>query len=329
MAQFEPGAGEPGSSAIHKDSSIFVEWATECTVQRGYVKISDTAFMYEGNNYATHGEASDAAGKADGIVVSLGDSGIAVLQCAHPITNLEGFDFAVFENGFRAQESPYQYFLELAFVEVSSDGERFVRFPAYSNTPVAPQVSTFGQIDPTLIHNLAGKYEVSYGTPFDLEELKDSTGIDIGNITHVKIVDVVGSVQAEYAGLDVQGRRVNDPWPSPFATGGFDLDALGVIHTHNILREESGKRIGYPVKIYPNPVRAGEYVNFLLPEKYLEVKKARVFLYDGTGRLISDGQIVLEENTTFDIPGSINSGVYLLSVRAGEVCFNKVIYIIK
>jgi hypothetical protein len=33
-----------------------------------------------------------------------------------------------------------------------------------------------------------------------------------------------------YASCDSQGHQINDPWPTPFPTGGFDLDAVGVIH---------------------------------------------------------------------------------------------------
>ena len=42
------------------------------------------------------------------------------------------------------------------------------------------QVETFGSIDATKINNfLAGKYRGGYGVPFDLNELKDITGLNI------------------------------------------------------------------------------------------------------------------------------------------------------
>jgi hypothetical protein len=41
---------------------------------------------------------------------------------------------------------------------------------------------------------------------------------------------VVGSINPEYATYDCQGNPVNDPWPTAFASGGMDLDAVGVIH---------------------------------------------------------------------------------------------------
>ena len=35
LAQFAPAAGVQGTTAVHKDSSIFVNWATVCSVVVG------------------------------------------------------------------------------------------------------------------------------------------------------------------------------------------------------------------------------------------------------------------------------------------------------
>ncbi len=262
LCQFSPAGGEPGSDAIYKDSSIFKEWATGCTVSRGYIQINDTALTYAGDsvtsNRAFYGTPSMATGTPKGAlnVVSLGDGGSAVLTFAHPVMDGAGPDFAVFENGFKEVTYPYLYFLELGFVEVSTDGKRFVRFPSVSLTPADTQVGTFGQLDPTKIYNLAGKYTADYGTPFDLNELKDSSGIDINNINFVRIVDVVGSIDPRYGSYDSQGHIINDPFPTPFETGGFDLQAVGVINlasTVNLTETISEK----PMYLYPNPLKEG------------------------------------------------------------------------
>ncbi|MGI6718849.1 MAG: DUF4465 domain-containing protein [Bacteroidales bacterium] len=218
---FPPAAGQEGSTAIHMDSPDIVSWVTGITLYRGFMDISTQ------DSLAYFGVPSNALHKAEGNsmeVVSFGDAGYAILTFDRPIVNGEGFDFAVFENSFSDN------FLELAFVEVSTDGERFVRFPSVSLTPTDEQVDGFGSLDPTNIHNLAGKYRQGYGTPFDLEDLADSTGIDINNIRFVKIIDVVGCIQPEYASYDSEGNIVNDPWPTPFYSGGFDLDAVCVIN---------------------------------------------------------------------------------------------------
>ena len=221
-AQFAPEAGQPGTTAIHADSSVFVAWATGCVTQRGPIKMGM-------DSLASMGDDTLVPGVPGGIydIVCLGDGGISTVTFASPIYNGPGPDFAVFENGFH--NTPH-VFLELGFVEVSSDGENFFRFPAVTNVPETPQVGTFATMDATLIHNFAGKYEAFYGTPFDLDEVEDDPLLDKNNITHVRVIDVVGCIDPQYCTYDSQGHIVNDPWPTPFNSSGFDLDAVGVIH---------------------------------------------------------------------------------------------------
>ncbi|MGB3619416.1 MAG: hypothetical protein WBA12_14965, partial [Catalinimonas sp.] len=225
-AQFAPPAGRAGSTALFRDSSAVVGWAA--------------------------GEAESATGPADGFsVVSLGDGGTATCTFERPITDGPGPDFAVFENGFQ------DTFLELAFVEVSSDGVRFVRFPATSLTDTTTQVGAFGTLDATKLDNLAGKYRANWATPFDLAQLRDSAGLDVTRVTHVRLRDVVGSVDPAYATRDAAGRPVNDPWPTPFPTGGFDLDAVGVLHFITPTAAGAPVATTTTARLYPNPVRAG------------------------------------------------------------------------
>ena len=221
-AQFHPPVGWAGTSAIHKDSSVFVNWASSCQIIRGYQDISSPLA------FASVGDSTSALGAAgDNNIVSLGDAGEAILQFPFPISDADGYDFAVFENSFSDD------YLELAFVEVSSDGENFVRFPATSHTQDTLQLGPFDLLDATKINNLAGKYRMYYGTPFDLQELIGISSLDIHHITHVKIIDVTGSLLNNYASFDQLGNTINDPWPTPFASSGFDLDAVGIIHQQN------------------------------------------------------------------------------------------------
>ncbi len=239
-AQFAPPAGQTGSTAIYKDSSVFVAWASGCHIVRGYQDISNTSL-----GYASSGDSSMVIGIAGGgTVVSLGDSGYAIVTFNTPIMNGAGWDFAIFENSFDGN------FLELAFVEVSSDGNTFYRFPAASLTPDNVQTGSFGLTNATKLNNLAGKYRANYGTPFDLEEVKNKPALDVNHITHIKIIDVVGSIQAQYGTKDTSGSFVNDPWPTAFPSGGFDLDAVGVINQS----PNAIKKINHlPVSFYPNP----------------------------------------------------------------------------
>ncbi len=222
---YAPAAGQPGTTAIAYDSPLFVGWATAvANLIRGPVDISDP-----GGDAVTWGTTLDVLGRADAAatnlpVLSLGDGGSITLTFSKPISDGPGADFAVFENGLN------DFFLELAFVEVSSDGATFHRFGSYSQTPTATQVGSFSLLDPTNIHNLAGKYRSGFGTPFDLAELNGMPGLNIASVTQIRLIDVVGSVAPAYATRDSLNRIINDPWPTFFETGGFDLDAVGVIH---------------------------------------------------------------------------------------------------
>jgi len=293
LAQFPPPAGQPGSTAIYKDSSAFVNWAKTCSVQLGYINIVDTTKEDAGSNKANWGVEADALDTADNNVISLGDGGIATLTLYPPITNGNGFDFAVFENGLSDN------FLELGFVEVSSDGNRFVRFASTSLTPESPQTGTFGLTDATKINNLAGKYRALFGTPFDLNELKDSSGLDIMHITHVRIIDVVGLVNSSYTTYDSQGHKINDPWPTQFYTGGFDLDAVGVMHEASQAISENPKKI---VALYPNPFQNQLYVT--IPEG----NKVIFHLVNLFGEIVVNASFV--SSALIDLT-SLNQGIYM------------------
>jgi len=231
---FAPDDGNQGSTAIYEDSSTIQSWAAGIQLTRGWVQISDTSVYAGGSNKASWGYPAAALGSAQATsnnVVSLGDSGIAILTFDRPIANGSGPDFCVYENGFYTPAGQTQSaFLELGFVEVSSDGTHFVRFPSVSLTQDTLQVASFGTLNSTNIYNLAGKFNLTYGTPFDLDDIKDSTGIDLNNIRFVKVVDVVGDILAPYASRDSKGNIVNDPYPTPYTSCGFDLDAIGLIN---------------------------------------------------------------------------------------------------
>jgi hypothetical protein len=267
-AQFPGPAGTPGSTAIYKDSSIFKGWAIGCTLVRGYQNIADTSL-----GFTSFGDSSSAIGKAgENGVVSLGDAGYAILTFDLPITNGPGFDFAVFENAFNDN------FLELAFVEVSSDGVNYFRFPAVSNTPADQQIGPFdNRGDATKIHNLAGKYRAHFGTPFDLEELKNEPGLNVQSVTHVKIIDVVGSIDPTYARYDKNNHPINDPFPTSFPSGGFDLDAVGVIH--QLLPNEVEHYSNPLPAVYPNPIRKEQRLQISEDEHV-----ASVVIYQADGR---------------------------------------------
>lgn len=206
---YAPAAGQAGSTAIIQSSPSFVGWAM------GYLDYLPGPNVDAG--FQTPTKALGAATGDPTDVVVLGDSGRITLTFNGFITNGPGADFAVFENSFS------DTFLELAWVEVSSNGTNFFRFPNFSLTPGA--IGAFGSLDPTNLDGLAGKYRGGYGTPFDLDIFKTVPGIDVNAVRYVRIVDIVANGTA----LDSLGRPIYDPHPT-VGSGGFDLDAVGVIH---------------------------------------------------------------------------------------------------
>jgi hypothetical protein len=310
-AQFAPVVGLPGTTAIKGDSSCFVEWATGCVVQRGPMNIADTAL-----GYPTDGVDSDALGEADDYTVSLGDGGTATLTFNYPIYNGDGFDFAVFENGFMTNDSNLA-FLELGFVEVSSDGVHFFRFPSISHVEDSVQTGAFASTDGGQLYDLAGKYIADYGTPFDLQELADTPGLDINNVTYVRVIDVVGSIDSQYATHDSKGNIVNDPWPTPFASCGFDLDAVGIIHAKTpsvVIDISEGKTI-----LYPNPVKQGSMFFIESDERISKVE-----VYDLSGRVVKllEGDNMYSNNSIGVNTSQFSAGIYFIQATTSTAHFN-------
>lgn len=280
---------------------MFVGWAKTCTVVRGPKDISNP-----GLGVTTVGDSTSAVGPAgQNGVVSLGDGGYAILTFDPPIADGPGWDFAVFENAFN------DTFLELAFVEVSSNGLDFVRFPATSLTQDTMQIGTFGGLDATLIDNLAGKYRAGYGTPFDLQQLAGVQGLDVMAVTHVKIVDVVGSINPNYATYDQFGHKVNDPWPTPFDGGGFDLDAVGVIHT-SVLASRAFDPQGV-FRLFPNPARAACWL-----QAKEGIPQPSVILYDAFGRSLGYLPAVLLHGRYSLSLTHLTPGLYYVEIRTAH-----------
>ena len=303
-AQFAPASCFPGTTAMHADSSAFVAWATGCTVERGPKRIDKP-----NSPLVSFGDETLALGQPGGTmdVVSLGDGGTATLTFDSPIYNGKGPDFAVFENGLHPDTDSTMtlYFLELAFVEVSSDGEHFFRFPAVTHVQYETQLANADAIDPSQIHNFAGKYEAMYGTPFDLDEVEDNVLLNKDRITHIRLVDVVGCISIDScARYDSQDHIVNDPWPTAFNSGGFDLDAVGVIYDlahFDVAENES------VVALYPNPVKDQLFVTVE------DLQLVEVFNLVGQ-------QVMVSKEPVIDM-SALTEGIYFVRV----ICDGKMI----
>jgi hypothetical protein len=194
--------------------------------------------------------------------------------------------------------------LEFGFVEVSSDGVNFVRFPAITHIQDTAQMAMEG-LDCSLVYNMAGKYVNGYGTPFDLAELTGQSNLDINRITHIRIVDAVGSIDPAYATYDSEGHKINDPYPTPFPSSGFDLDAVGAI---NILSTGINKMNETALNIYPNPVNDVLHVQVTEP--------CQLYITN------IEGQVVFQ-SSIFNLQSSFNvsvlpKGVYVLTVQSSK-----------
>lgn len=303
---YAPQAGIPGSSAIYKDSMVFVNWASECQVIRGYQDVSTV-----GLGFANVGDSSLVYGIAlSNGVVSLGDAGVAICKFPFPIKDGAGNDFAVFENSFDG------LFLELAFVEVSSDGDHFFRFPSHSLIDTNIQVPSFGYTDATKINNLAGKYEAGYGTPFDLNDIPNNALLNKNSITHVKIIDCVGSINTLYATRDSYNNKVNEPWPTPFGSSGFDLDAIGVINQNTIVGITELQMLEKSIVVYPNPISGNETLQIYSPEKI-----SACTLVNASGNNIESSKGPMLHLSV------ISSGFYILNIETEKGTIHKKITI--
>jgi hypothetical protein len=231
---FDPAAGQPGSLAVAATDPAITAWAT------GFVNYLpgpgvDPAFRTPERALGPGGFTVDpvTGQPRDPIfdVVSLGNGGSITLTFDGTIFDGPGWDFAVFENAFN------DTFLELARVQVSSDGVQFSPFfPAFSCTP--GPVGAFGSVDPTHLHGFAGKYRAGFGTAFDLAVFAQVPGIDVSAIRQVRIVDVIGDgsmFDDQPAGVGLCGdgrtgpRPIFDPHPT-VGSAGFDLEAVAVRH---------------------------------------------------------------------------------------------------
>lgn len=296
-AQYSIQSPLAGHEGIRYTDERIKNWASSARFERGPKDI-----QFPENGYPTMGDEETPLGPPSVEVLSLGDGGVAILSFEHPIKNGEGPDFAVFENGFTDLENDTMAFLELAFVEVSSNGIDFFRFPSVSLMQTDTQIDNFTFADARLYHNLAGKHIAGYGTPFDLDDLPDHPDLDKNAITHVKIIDVVGSINPNYGSLDSYGNIINDPYPTNFPSGGFDLTAVAVLHENKSQKvDELNPNSNW---FYPNPNTGKLYINN-------SIKGEIAKIIDLQGRVHWEGKI--PQNDYWDI-SFLTKGFYFLYI---------------
>src|SRR5690554_6481295 len=295
FAQYSLQSPLAGHEGIHYTDEALKSWAKTCQIERGLKHIENPSL-----GYATLGNAEVVIGPPTVSVLSLGDGGTATMTFDPLIKNGDGPDFVIFENGFRDPDNDTLAFLELAFVEVSSNGIDFFRFPAESLMQTDTQIGNSDYVDARYYHNLAGKYIAGYGTPFNLDDIEDHPQLNKHEITHVKVIDVVGSIKENIGTKDHFGNIINDPYPTPFPSSGFDLAAVGVLNE------------GFPKNIddiddevhlfYPNPSKGTIYLSEHFKGEIVQV-------FDINGRLIWEGRTPKSEQWELSF---LKNGMYFI-----------------
>jgi len=230
QAQFTDN-GQTNPEFDRTDPAI-TAWATSVAD----VAVGPQDYQDPGLGDADTGAAANLLGNTTDLF-SLGDGGSVTLTFDTVITDGPGADLVVFENGFEWNG----VFMELGFVEVSSDGATFSRLPALCRRTTQP--GAWDSSDPADFYNLAGNYVG--GTGFDLADLllagdPDvlSGAVDVTAVTHVRIVDVVGDITGPGGSTDALGRPVADPYPTASASCGMDLTSVAVINSSGSVANE-------------------------------------------------------------------------------------------
>lgn len=186
-----------------------------------------------------HTPPDQILGAVDGMLaVGISGGGWIVVGFDEPLRNGPGADFAVWENGFTVVGN--RCYLELGFVDVSTDQINWVSFP----TVFLDSPDSNPKLDPNNLYNLAGNYVANYvpieerqGTPFNLDDILDSSEVisglvDPNNINYVRLRDIVGANdggstydQATFFGYP-EDHLIYDGLSYG---GGADWDAVGVI----------------------------------------------------------------------------------------------------
>jgi len=291
FAQYAPQADAEGTTAVYKDSSVIVSWAT---AYENYIVGEEVDETWQ-----TPEKALGYAQGTSGDIVCLGRGGSITFKFDTLIVNAEGADFVTFENAYS------HTFLELGWVEVSMDGINFERFPNHSLS--SSSVGAFGDIDPTKINGYCSKYRQAYGTPFDL----DSVSID--TIRFVRLIDIVGDGTA----YDSDGHVIYDPYPTT-GSAGLDIDAIGVIHA-GTMQEGINEITIQGFRIYPNPA------NTFVQIESLNSKVKSCEIFDVTGKLVQ--QIDLRSlNFRISIT-DYPEGLYFIKIKTDRESLTKKIIV--
>lgn len=203
---------------------------------------ADSVVAHQSNGQAGGGvfQPTNALGAPVGgsDVHSLGIQGSLTLGFSNAITNGPGADLIVHENPFRSTSNIATSFAEVCYVEVSTDGVHFARFPSryygpmlspgpFSFVPVGQYAGLAG-VNPSFVNDPTvdpRDLVEAGGDAFDLDELANDPLVQQGLVSldlihQVRLVDVLDGVDVDSTGTPIQ-----DP-----GSGSADIDAVTAIH---------------------------------------------------------------------------------------------------
>ena len=237
-----PDGTGSASGISNSVNPIFGAWASEVVDYAPTADVSPdftNATLVLGPVTGDHFSHIASLGDLDDAQIAAGDApGSITLGFPVVIADQAGPDFAVFENGLIETNSGL-LFAEFGYVEVSSDGTNFARFPTRSYS--TNTVGAYDTLHPETAYNVCGKHANangnSWGTPFDLATLAchpsvQAGTVDLDGITQVRIVDIPGS--GDFFDHASTSNAIFDPWVT-FGSGGVDLEAVGVINSPQLV----------------------------------------------------------------------------------------------
>lgn len=175
-------------------------------------------------------------------VTSLGEGGSLTLGFSTNIVDGPGVDLLVMENGFEFPTGSGRIFAEVAFVEVSSNGVDFARFPTRYAGPTGP-LANFGSEPMGTYAGMTGGLPVfadanlnnlrpddpteAGGEAFDLTVLQSHAlvlggQLDLNAIGFVRLVDAVAGVDVDSFGTTI--------WDNGGQPSSADIEAVVAIN---------------------------------------------------------------------------------------------------
>jgi outer membrane receptor protein involved in Fe transport len=113
--------------------------------------------------------------------------------------------------------------------------------------------------------------------------------------------------------FDSNGRRINDPWPTAFASSGFDLDAIAVLQNKQTGIKNLRAEIINPI-CYPNPLHQNENLQIQLAS----ANESTIKIYNRIGQLLMESNY---RSSQIVLPLHFNESILLLECLQNNQVF--------